>query len=172
MSTNESTGGDASLTAQAQEKVQQTAQQASSTAARYVREQTETRGQQVATELQHVAGALRRSSHALHADGHTQAGQSIEMVTDRIEGLRRYLGGTGGDQMLRDLESFGRRKPWGMIGLGMGVGIAASRVLKASSSRRFEPQQSAMIMPAAPAYDGTPPEHVTGEIPVVQARGF
>jgi hypothetical protein len=74
--------------------------------------------------------------------------------------------------MLRDLESFGRRKPWGMIGLGMGVGIAASRVLKASSSRRFEPQQSAMIMPAAPAYDGTPPEHVTGEIPVVQARGF
>lgn len=144
--------GDASVVAQAQEKVQQTASQASETAARYVREQTETRGRQAATELQTIADALRRSSHALHADGNTTAAKGIETVTDRIEGIGRYLGGTGGDQILRDIESFGRRKPWGMIGIGVGLGVAASRFLKASSSRRFEENRPApQYRPIAPA---------------------
>jgi ElaB/YqjD/DUF883 family membrane-anchored ribosome-binding protein len=133
--------GDASMASQAQEKVQQTAQQASHTAARYVREQTETRSKQLAGELQDLAGALRRSSHSLHADGKSSTATGIESVVDRIEGLGRYLGQTGGDQMLRDIESFGRRKPWGMIGVGLGLGVAASRFLKASSSRRFDEEQ-------------------------------
>ena len=65
--------GDASVVAQAQEKVQETASQVSSTTAQYVREQTESRGRQAATELQTIADALRRSSHALHAEGNTTA---------------------------------------------------------------------------------------------------
>lgn len=157
------TGDDGSLAAHAQEKVQQKAHQASNASARYVREQAETRGKQVADELQSVSAALRRSSHALHADGNEKAARGIELVTERIEGLGGYLGGTGGDKMLRDLEAFGRRKPWGMIGLGLGVGLAASRFLKASSSRRFEhaPQ---------PLYQPQSSERVTGEIPVVASR--
>jgi ElaB/YqjD/DUF883 family membrane-anchored ribosome-binding protein len=163
------TGDDGSLAAHAQETVQQTAHQASHATARYVREQTETRGKQVADELQSVSAALRRSSHALHADGNARAARGIELVTDRIDGLGRYLGGTGGDQMLHDLESFGRRRPWGMIGVGLGVGLAASRFLKASSSRRFEqagPQQAPQ-----PTYQPQASERVTGEIPVVASRG-
>jgi ElaB/YqjD/DUF883 family membrane-anchored ribosome-binding protein len=176
MSTYQTAGGGSdSLTAQTQAKVQQTAQQATSTAARYVREQTETRGQQIAQEMQSVAGALRRSSHALHADGNTSAARAIEQVTEHIESLGGYLGGTQGDQMLRDLERFGRRKPWGMIGLGLGVGVAASRFLKASSSRRYDDSLRYQPMstptptptPAAPPADG----YVTGEIPVMPARG-
>lgn len=164
------TGDDgSSLAAQAQEKVQQTAQQASNATTRYVREQTESRGQQIGDELKSVAAALRRSSHALHTDGNTQAARGIELVTERIEGVGRYLGGTGGDQMLRDLESFGRRKPWGMIGVGLGIGLAASRFLKASSSRRFE--QAAPAQTPSPAHLPQPSEHVTGEIPVVASRG-
>jgi ElaB/YqjD/DUF883 family membrane-anchored ribosome-binding protein len=151
-----------SVAAQAQEKVQQTAQQAGSTAARYVRQQTESRGQQIATELQNVAQALQRSSHALHADGNSTAANAIEQVTERLQSLGGYLGSTGGDTMLRDLETFGRRKPWGMIGLGMGLGVAASRFLKASSSRRFEPQTRVPVVHAD--------QHVTGEIPVMPAR--
>lgn len=161
--------GDASLADAAKEKVQGTAQQATGAAARMIREQTETRGRQAADELQSVAGALRRSSHALHADGNTTAARSIETLTDRMESLGRYVGGTGGDQMLRDLEAFGRRRPWGMIGVGVGLGIAAARVLKASSSRRIE---------QTGGYDGVAPrpraqlqiEPVTGEMPVVHSR--
>jgi ElaB/YqjD/DUF883 family membrane-anchored ribosome-binding protein len=164
--------GSTSMAAQAQEKVQQTAQQAGSTAARYVREQTESRGRQIATELESVAHALRRSSHALHADGNSTAARGIEQVTERLESLGGYLGSTGGDKMLRDLETFGRRKPWGMIGLGMGLGMAASRFLKASSSRRYEPQsQSQMRMQPQPTrVPIAADQHVTGEIPVTHTR--
>jgi ElaB/YqjD/DUF883 family membrane-anchored ribosome-binding protein len=161
--------GDQSLAAQAQEKVQQSTQQATTVTSRYVREQTEARSRQLAEELQNVAGALGRSSHQLHVDGKSNAARSIELVTERVEGLGRYLGSTGGDQMLRDLEAFGRRKPWGMIGLGLGVGVAASRFLKASSSRRtseqFSTPRSTPSVPPAP-------EHVTGEVPVVSVQGF
>ena len=174
MQTDGSASGGSSVAAQAQEKVQETAHQAGSTAAKYVRQQTESRGQQVATELQNVAGALRRSSHALHADGNTTAARAIEQVTDRLESLGGYLGGTGGDKMLHDLETFGRRKPWGMIGIGMGVGMIASRFLKASSSRRMPQQQMPQMQPPRAgvhvpvATDG----QVTGEIPVTYSRGY
>src|SRR3954454_10524233 len=161
--------GDQSLAAQAQQKAQQTTQQATTATSRYVREQTETRSRQLAEELQNVAGALRRSSHQMHADGKADAQRSIEVVTERVEGLGRYLDSTGGDQMLRDLEAFGRRRPWGMIGLGIGVGLAASRFLKASSSRR-----SGAEFASPPSTAPAPPttEHVTGEIPVVSVQGF
>jgi ElaB/YqjD/DUF883 family membrane-anchored ribosome-binding protein len=162
------TGDDGSLAAHAQEKVQQTAHEASNATARYVREQTETRGKQVSEELQNVSAALRRSSHALHADGNTSSARGIELLTERMDALGRYLGGTGGDQMLRDLEMFGRRKPWGMIGVGLGVGLAASRFLKASSSRRI--QQADPWQARQPAYQSQPSERVTGEIPVVASR--
>jgi hypothetical protein len=171
--TNTAGAGGESLAAQTQEKVQQTAQQATSVATRYIREQTETRGQQVAQELQNVAGALRRSSHALHADGNTAAARSIEQVTDRLQAVGGYLGSTQGDRMLRDLEAFGRRRPWGMIGLGLGLGVAASRFLKASSSRRYD--ETIGSPSAAPStrvpVRVRPDEHVTGEIPVVASRG-
>jgi hypothetical protein len=162
--------GDASLASAAKEKVQGTATQATDAAAKMIREQTESRGKQAAEELQNVTEALRRSSHALRADGKNTSAQGIETVTDKIESLARYVGGTGGDQMLRDLEAFGRRKPWGMIGVGVGLGVAAARVLKASSSRRFD---------ASGGYSGGDSrprqfqiEPVTGEMPVVQTRSI
>ena len=34
--------------------------------------------------------------------------------------------------------SFGRRQPWAVIAGGLALGFAASRFLKASSSRRYE----------------------------------
>jgi ElaB/YqjD/DUF883 family membrane-anchored ribosome-binding protein len=172
----EGAGGD-SLAAQTQEKVQQGAQQATETAARYVRTQTEARSQQTAQELQNVVDALRRSSHALHAEGNVTAARGVEQVTDRLERLGGYLGGTQGDQMLRDLEAFGRRKPWGMIGIGVGLGVAASRFLKASSSRRYDGsfgnQSGGSVTPAAARLPVTAPADgaVTGEIQFIPARG-
>jgi ElaB/YqjD/DUF883 family membrane-anchored ribosome-binding protein len=142
--------GSATITEQAHEKVQETAQQASQKGAEYLRQQTEARAGQVSSELQSVADALRRSGHALHADGKEASGAAVDNVTQTIERLSRYLGQTGGDQMLRDLESFGRKKPWGLIGVGLGLGVAASRFLKASSSNRYQ-SVTAQPRPATPA---------------------
>jgi ElaB/YqjD/DUF883 family membrane-anchored ribosome-binding protein len=137
--------GDSSIAVQAQEKVQQGAKQASQTVARYVGDQVETRGKQAAGELHALAGALRRSSHSLHAEGKSSTGSGLESVVDRLESVGRYLEQTGGEKMLHDLEAFGRRKPWSMIGAGLGLGVFTSRLLKASSSRRFEATQQRQI---------------------------
>src|SRR3954447_10283224 len=139
---------DASIAEQAQEKVQQTAQQASRTTTKYLREQTESRAGQASEELAGVAQALRRSGHSLHADGKAAAG-AVDNVSGGIERLSRYLGEADGDRMLRDLEGFGRRNPWGMIGLGLGVGLIASRFLKASSQSRYQGTQSTPPRPPA-----------------------
>jgi hypothetical protein len=146
----------ASMTAQAQEKVQETAQQATHKAAQMLREQTEERAAQAGGELRAVAEALRRSGQSLHADGNESAGAAIDAVTDRIDRLSSYLGNANGDRMLRDLESFGRRSPWGMIGVGLGVGMLASRFLKASSERRYATAQRPAQPRALPASNGEP----------------
>lgn len=168
-----SDGGSQSAVAQAQEKVQEKAQQATGTAMRAVREQVETRAGQASTELQSVAGAMRRSGHSLRADGNESSAKTVDAVTDRMEGLAHYLGGTSGDRMLADVESFGRRQPWAMIGAGLTLGFLASRFLKASSTERYEsgvpgralaPHAPAVLPPAPPAprtpSTATPPQTV------------
>jgi ElaB/YqjD/DUF883 family membrane-anchored ribosome-binding protein len=144
---------DPSIAEQAQEKVQQTAQQASQKTAEYLRQQTEARAGQVSEELRAVTDALRRSGHALHADGKTGSASAVDNVTQGIERLSTYLGSTSGDRMLQDLESFGRRRPWGMVGIGLGLGLVASRFLKASSSNRYASTQR----PQQPSRPATPP---------------
>jgi ElaB/YqjD/DUF883 family membrane-anchored ribosome-binding protein len=174
---NEYTSGDGnaadpSITEQAQEKVQQTAQQASQKSAEYLRQQTEARASQASDELRAVTDALRRSGHALHADGKTSSATAVDTVTQGLERLSNYLGSTSGDRMLQDVEAFGRRRPWGMVGIGLGVGLVASRFLKASSSNRYTSgQQQAQQRPATPpaALPPAPPQrHVE---PVTQVGG-
>src|ERR1700709_908323 len=87
--------GASSLVVQAQEKAQETARQASSTAARAVREQVETRAVQTSSELRSVAGAMRRSGHSLHADGNERPAQIVDTVAQKLEGVAGYLAGSG-----------------------------------------------------------------------------
>ena len=136
-------GGETGLSAraQAQEKMHETAQQATRKGAAMLREQTEARSTQVSGELKSVSEVLRRSGHQLRADGKEQSGAAVDAVTDRLERLSRYLGETDPEQMLHDVESFGRRRPWGMVGVGLGVGLVASRFLKASSVSRYARSQ-------------------------------
>ena len=57
---------------------------------------------------------------------------------DRLERLGNYLTDADSDRMLRDVEDFARRQPWLVAGGGMLLGLFGSRLLKASSSRRYE----------------------------------
>jgi ElaB/YqjD/DUF883 family membrane-anchored ribosome-binding protein len=165
---------DPSIAEQAQEKVQATAQQATQKTADYLRQQTEARASQASDELRAVSDALRRSGHSLHADGKTSSASAVDTVTQGIERLSTYLGSTSGDQMLTDLESFGRRRPWGMVGLGLGVGLVASRFLKASSSNRYastQPQYRQAQMTTPPAALPPAPPQTSYSEPVTQVGG-
>lgn len=128
----------ATMVTQAQEKVQETAQQASRTAANAVSAQVETRAGQAGSELRSVATALRRSGHSLHADGNESAAKVVDTVVEKLESLAGYLTQADGTRMLHDVERFGRKRPWSLIGAGAALGFAGSRFLKASSRSRFE----------------------------------
>ena len=49
-----------------------------------------------------------------------------------------YLKDASGDRILRDVEDFARRQPMLVTAAGLALGFAASRFLKASSSRRYQ----------------------------------
>ena len=103
-----------------------------------------------------MAQALRQSGEHLRDQG--EGGQVVGVAdgaADRFERLGGYLEQTSGDELLRDVEEFARRRPWMVAGMGLVAGIAASRFLKASSERRYgSAQRSGHI--SRHGYDTTP----------------
>jgi ElaB/YqjD/DUF883 family membrane-anchored ribosome-binding protein len=85
-----------------------------------------------------MAQALRRSGEHLSNEGSAQQAAGLaEGAADRIERLGGYLERTSGEELMRDVEDFARRRPWIVAGVGLVAGLAASRFLKASSERRY-----------------------------------
>jgi ElaB/YqjD/DUF883 family membrane-anchored ribosome-binding protein len=97
------------------------------------------RTNQAGEQARKVAQALRQSGEQLRNqdDGQQIAGVA-QGAADRIERLGDYLSRASGDELLRDVEDFARRRPWMIAGIGLVAGLSASRFLKASSERRFE----------------------------------
>ena len=97
------------------------------------------RTNQAGAQARQLAQALRQSGEQLRGQ---ESGQQVagvaESAAERVERLGDYLSRARGDDLLRDVETFARRRPWVVAGAGLIVGLAASRFLKASSERRFE----------------------------------
>ena len=96
------------------------------------------RTNEAGVQARKMAHALRRSGEQLSNEGDGQQAAGLaEGAADRIERLGGYLERTSGDELMRDLEDFARRRPWIVAGMGVVAGLAASRFLKASSERRY-----------------------------------
>lgn len=90
-------------------------------------------------EARKMAQALRHSGEQLRTRGDGgQVASLADGAADRIERFGGYLERTSGDELLRDVEDFARRRPWLIAGIGLAAGLAASRFLKASSERRYD----------------------------------
>ena len=61
-----------------------------------------------------------------------------EQAADRAERLGGYLKQSDADRILGDIEDFGRRQPLAVLVGGLALGFIASRLLKASSSNRYQ----------------------------------
>ena len=97
---------------------------------------------QAGGQARQMAQVLRRSGEQLREQGEGQQVAGVtEGAADRIERLGGYLERTSGDAFLRDAEDLARQRPWIVAGLGLMVGLAASRFLKASSERRYDSSQ-------------------------------
>ena len=152
--------GPSSSTEQAKEKAQEKAQQAKGQAASRVRDQVDQRSTQAGEQVSTTASDIRSVADQLREQGKDQPAKLAEQAAQRAETLGDYLQRSDGDTILSDVEDFGRRQPWAVIAGGVALGFAASRFLKASSSRRYESRSTGY----------TPP--TTGYTPPTTTRGL
>lgn len=122
----------------ATEAVEDKAMELRSRGADQVRQQLDTRTTDVGRQARTMAQALRRSGENLRSEGNGQAASVTDGAAERVERLGEYLERIDGDQLLRDAEQFARRRPWLLAGVGLVAGLAASRMLKASSEQRYD----------------------------------
>jgi hypothetical protein len=100
-------------------------------------EQVDQRSTQAGQQLSSTAGDVRSVGEELRRQGKEGPARLADQAADRVERLGGYLQAADGDRILRDVEDFARRQPWAVVAGGLIAGFAASRFLKASSSRRY-----------------------------------
>ena len=170
------------VAAQAQEKGQQAASQAKDK----LREQLDQRSSQAAEQVNQQASDLRAVSNSLREQGKDGPASAAGRLADYAEKAGGYLQEKDSDALLADAEDLARRQPWAVAAGALALGFAASRFLKASSSKRHStryagevagatgrrPIQPSVSPPTAipPAFGSTPPGAATP--PIGQDPGF
>jgi ElaB/YqjD/DUF883 family membrane-anchored ribosome-binding protein len=100
-------------------------------------EQLDTRTSELGSQTRSVAEALRRGNRQLEADGEKAVAGVVVRAADGVDRIGSYLQQQSGDELLRDVEQFARRRPWLTAGVAMVAGVALSRFLKSSSEGRY-----------------------------------
>lgn len=126
------------LASQAKEQVQEKTHELRGEARTRFREQVDQRSTQAGHEVEAMAHAFRRGSEQLRSEGKDTPARAVDQVAEKVEELGSYLRGADADRILRDVESFARRRPWLTAAAGAALGLVASRFVKASSERRYE----------------------------------
>jgi hypothetical protein len=136
---------DRSTTAQVKDQVREKAQVAQDKAkgalgqARsQLRDQVDQRSTQAGDQVHSTAQDVRNVAEQLRNQGKDTPARVAEQVAHRAESLGSYLRDADGERLLQDVEAFTRRQPWLVAAGGLALGFAASRFLKASSSRRYQ----------------------------------
>jgi hypothetical protein len=139
------TGDGGSTTDQVKEQVRDKAQVAQERArgamgqARgRISEQVDQRSTQAGERITSTASDVRSIAQELRNQGKDAPANLAEQVAGRADRVGDYLTGASGDRLLRDAEDFARRQPMLVAAAGLALGFAASRLLKASSGRRYE----------------------------------
>jgi ElaB/YqjD/DUF883 family membrane-anchored ribosome-binding protein len=120
-------------TGQAQEKAKEVAGQAKGK----LREQVDQRSTQAGEQLSSAADDARSVAEELRTQGKDTPARYAEQAAEKAQQVGQRLQNASGDELLRDVEDFARRNPWAVAAGGLVLGLAASRMLKASSSERY-----------------------------------
>src|SRR5690242_18923726 len=159
--------GDSGVKEQAQEKAQEVREQAgqqvrkaTGQARDRMRDQVDQRSTQAGDQVHQHASDLRDVAHQLRQQGKEGPANIADQVADRAERAGSWLRDSDADQILGDVEDFARSNPWAVAAGGLALGFAASRLLKASSSRRYE--ERTRIDRQLPAAGQTTPIRETG----------
>jgi hypothetical protein len=137
---------------EAQEKAQEVAgearekaQEAAGKAQEGLRQQLDQRSSRAGEQVSSTAQDLRSVGEELRKQGKDTPAKLADRAAEQTEKVGSYLKETRSDQMLHDVEDFGRQRPWAVLAGGLIVGVAAARFLKASSRTRYEQRSKAQI---------------------------
>jgi ElaB/YqjD/DUF883 family membrane-anchored ribosome-binding protein len=120
-------------TGQAQEKAKEVAGQAKGR----LREQVDQRSTQAGQQLSSAADDVRSVAEQFRTQGKDTPARYAEQTAEKAQKVGQRLRDASGDELLRDVEDFARKNPWAVVAGGLVLGLAASRMLKASSSERY-----------------------------------
>jgi hypothetical protein len=144
-STFGSTATDGSTTDQVKDQVRDKAQVAQDKAKGALgqargqfRDQVDQRSTQAGERVANTAADVRSIADELRQQGKDTPARVVDQIAGQAERIGDYLKTASGDRILRDVEGFARSKPWLVAVGGLVLGFAASRVLKASSSSRYQ----------------------------------
>jgi hypothetical protein len=169
-------GGDGGVKEQAQEKAQEVREQAgqqvrqvTGQARSRARDQIDQRSTQAGEQVHQQAGDLRDVAQPLREQGKEGPAKIADQVADRAERAGSWMKDSDADRILSDVEDFARSNPWAVAAGGLALGFAASRLLKASSSQRYEQRstRTAGQLPPAGGTTGAPPVGGTTVAPPV-----
>ena len=142
MSQDATATGSDSTTERVKEQVAEQAQVAQEQARGRLRDQVDQRSTQAGERLAGSAADARSVAEELRRQGKDTPARLVEQAAGQADRAADYLKTASGDRILRDVEDFARSKPWAVAAGGLALGFAASRVLKASSSRRYQQTQA------------------------------
>ena len=102
-----------------------------------VSDQIGQRSTQASAQIGSAAQTIRRVAEQARSEGNSQHARLADQAADRGERVSAYLQDADPDRLLADAEDFARRQPWVVAGVGLFLGFALARTLKASSGRRY-----------------------------------
>lgn len=98
-----------------------------------------------ARSLGDFAGALRNTAQQMESGQHRNTARFTRTAADGLEQLSGMLSNKDLDGMLRDAESFARRRPAAFFGTAVLAGFLAVRFLKSSNGSRPMQDESADV---------------------------
>ena len=101
---------------------------------------------QASEQVRKAGGQARDRAREQGKDGPARI---ADQVAERAERAGSWMKESDAERILGDVEDFARSNPWAVAAGGLALGFVASRVLKASSSRRYEDRDAARRLPPA-----------------------
>ena len=160
-------------TSQTQEKMQdaagqarEKAQEGAERAREGLRGQVDQRSTQAGQQVRRQSDDIRTVAQQMREQGKEGPAKLADQAADRAQKVGGWLEESDADQILSEVEDFARRNPWAVALGGLALGFAASRVLRASSSDRYQSggiqsrrpgSAAALPTPGTTSYPGATP---------------
>lgn len=141
-------------------EAQEKARDAAGKAQENVRRQVDQRSTEAGEKVAGTAQDLRSVGEELRKQGKDTPAKLADRAAEQTEKVGSYLKDKGPDEMLHDVEDFGRQRPWAVLAGGLALGVVAARFLKASSRDRYQQRSSNGSSPTSAQLPRTTPQPV------------